>query len=227
MCNVSNLYMDLAYNRDPWESGLDWGGYVDTRKPFELTPFDLFQTATTDKLGRPFNEAELREGKTELSEYGKGHLLGLQGQLWSEVLNDLETMEYMGFPKILGLAERAWSPPPEWAEIADRDLRFQMLDRSWNRFANNLGQRELPRLSYLQGGVNYRVPLPGALIEDGQLKANVGFPGLSIRYTTDGSEPDSRSSQFNDPIAVGTGEVRLKAFTSSGKSSRTVVVMSQ
>src|SRR5207249_3550700 len=30
---VSNLYFDLAWNENPEETGLDWGGYVDLRKP--------------------------------------------------------------------------------------------------------------------------------------------------------------------------------------------------
>src|SRR5205823_2018665 len=33
---VSNLYFDLAWNENPEETGLDWGGYVGLRKPFQF-----------------------------------------------------------------------------------------------------------------------------------------------------------------------------------------------
>ncbi|UCD38890.1 MAG: chitobiase/beta-hexosaminidase C-terminal domain-containing protein, partial [Fidelibacterota bacterium] len=85
------------------------------------------------------------------------------------------------------------------------------------------GQRELPRLEYLYGGVNYRIPLPGAIIENGRLKANVRFPGLTIRYSTDGSEPDLNSMEYSGPMNV-TGQIKLRAFSQSGRSSRTSII---
>src|SRR5207249_2898124 len=42
---VTNLYFDLAWNPNPAETGLDWGGYVDLRKPFDLIPFDEYRNA--------------------------------------------------------------------------------------------------------------------------------------------------------------------------------------
>ncbi|UCD38340.1 MAG: carbohydate-binding domain-containing protein, partial [Fidelibacterota bacterium] len=219
MCNSSSLYFDLAYNRDPGETGLDWSGYVDTRKPFELTPLDIIKTATTDIHGNPLDVATLVREKTRLSDEGKQNFLGIQAQLWSETLRGPEFLEYMAFPKLLGLAERAWAATPGWVMIEDRAARFEALEDDWNVFVNMVGQRELPRLEYLHGGVNYRIPLPGAIIENGQLKANVRFPGLTIRYSTDGSEPDLNSLEYSGPVSV-NGQIRLKAFSQTGRSSR-------
>ena len=98
------------------------------------------------------------------------------------------------------------------------------MDLQWNIFANTLAQKELPRLSYLYGGFNYRIPLPGAIIKDGKLLANIEFPGLELRYTTDGTEPDINSKLYENPITV-SSEVKMKAFDASGKSSRTIVIM--
>ena len=158
--------------------------------------------------------------KAPLSEEGKKNFLGIQGQLWSETLCGPELLEYMMFPKLLGLAERAWAPTPRWATIEDRETRFEALEDDWNVFVNMLGQRELPRLEYLYGGVNYRIPLPGAMMEDGLLKANVRFPGLTIRYSTDGSEPDLNSVEYTGPVNIGD-QVKLKTFSKNGRSSRT------
>ena len=50
---VSNLYFDLAWNPNPAEKGLDWGGFVDVRKPFDFTPFAYYQDEWLDRGGRP------------------------------------------------------------------------------------------------------------------------------------------------------------------------------
>jgi len=38
------------------------------------------------------------------------HVLGCQGQLWTEYMPDLRQIEYMAFPRMCALAEVAWSP---------------------------------------------------------------------------------------------------------------------
>ena len=91
-------------------------------------------------------------------------------------------------------------------------------------FANVLGQRELPRLHELAGEVRYRVPPPGAIIRDGQLEANVAFPGLTIRYTTDGSEPTPTSAGIRPCRITPQPKFRLRAFDAHGHGSRTIEV---
>ncbi len=222
MCNANNLYFDFAYNKDPMEPGFYWSGLVDTRKPFELVPFDITKTATTDIMGNPL-DLQQYEDHVKLTAEGRKNVLGIQGQLWSETVKGPELLEYYLFPKMIGLAERAWSKDPEWARYSKRSARLAGLEQSWNRFANKLAKTELNRLDLLWDGVNYRLPLPGAIIQDGQLKANVAFPGLEIRYTLDGSEPDQNASLYQEPVPA-KKPVKLKAFTKSGKSSRTSLV---
>ncbi|WP_367873824.1 family 20 glycosylhydrolase [Luteolibacter sp. Populi] len=38
------------------------------------------------------------------------HILGVQGQLWTEYMKDFYKVEYMAFPRIAALAEIAWTP---------------------------------------------------------------------------------------------------------------------
>ena len=59
-------------------------------------------------------------------------------------------------------------------------------------YTDGLVVEPVPRLDRLQGGVLYRLPPPGAAMVDGRLEANSAFPGLQIRYTSDGSEPTGR-----------------------------------
>jgi hexosaminidase len=59
------------------------------------------------------------------------------------------------------------------------------------------------------------------MIQDGRIHANVAYPGLAIRYTTDGSEPTAESPLYDAPIPA-AGAVRLKSFDTRGRGSRTV-----
>jgi hexosaminidase len=223
---VTNLYFDLAYAKDPLEPGYYWGGFIDTRKAYELTPFDIRKCASTDLLGNPLDKENLFKQVELLTPAGQSNILGIQGQLWAENTKGAAMMEYLAFPKLLGLAERAWAVRPEWARTADDRQRETELNRAWTRFANALGRRELPRLDYLSKGVRYRVPLPGAVIEEGVLKANVAFPGLEIRYTLDGSQPDIKAHRYIGPVKLGkeVKTINLKTFTRQGRFSRTAVV---
>ena len=88
-------------------------------------------------------------------------------------------------------------------------------------FAAFVGKYALPRLE--REGIHFRVPKPGAIEEEGKLKANVSYPGLEIRYTTDGSEPTSESSLYdpeNPPDY--DAKIKLRAFTPGGRGSSTV-----
>jgi hexosaminidase len=97
------------------------------------------------------------------------------------------------------------------------------MDAAWNRFANIVGQREMPRLDYIFGGFNYRLPPPGAVIKEGMLYANIDFPGLSVHYTMDGSEPGTDSPVYTGPVEV-SGKVTLRSFDTRGRGSRISVV---
>ena len=222
LSNVTHLYFDLAYNRSPEEPGYYWGGFVGTKKPFEFIPMDIYKSANESRMGDKIDQTTLA-GKERLTATGKANVQGLQGQLWTENTSGQAMMEYLSFPKIIGLAERAWAKDPTWASIEDESTRNLAIDKDWNIFANTIGQKELARLDYVNGGVAYRVSVPGAIIENGTLTANVDFPGLAIRYTTDGSEPTATSTLYSAPVAV-TGVVKVKAFATNGRGSRTILV---
>ena len=41
---------------------------------------------------------------------------GMQGHLWTEIVRTSEQMDFMNFPRVLALAERAWHKA-EWEEF--------------------------------------------------------------------------------------------------------------
>lgn len=222
LSNATNLYLDIAIEKDPLEPGYYWPGFVGERAPFEFNPLDIYQNARENSMGVPLASDQFAQSE-RLTPAGKQHIIGIQGQLWAENLRSATRLEYMAFPRMIGLAERAWAQQPEFARLADPATRELALAAAWNEFANALGQRELPRLHELAGMVEYRVAPPGAIVRDGKLLANVAYPGFEIRFTTDGSEPTANSPNFDGPISL-DAPVRLRAFDRHGHASRTVDV---
>jgi hexosaminidase len=225
LCPVTNLYFDLAWNQNPEETGLDWGGYVDVRKGFQFIPFDYYRNLRVDRRGNPL-DSTVFIGKDRLTDYGRTHILGIQGDLWSETLSSPDRLEYMMVPKLLGLAERAWAPDPDWATERDPVKSAALYREAWSRFASVLGKRELPRLDREVPGINYRIPTPGLEPDGGTVRASLELPGFTLRYTTDGSEPTARSPIVRGPIPL-HGTISVAAFSASGRKGHTAHLAAQ
>ncbi|HVH66420.1 MAG TPA: family 20 glycosylhydrolase [Gemmatimonadales bacterium] len=218
---VSNLYFDLAWNQNPEERGLDWGGYVDLRKPFEFIPFDYYRNVRFDRRGNPLDPAVFA-GKERLTEYGRANIVGIQGNLWAETLGGEGRLEYMIVPRLFALAERAWAPAPDWATERDPARTDALYRDAWSRFVNVLGKRELPKLDREVPDLNYRIPTPGLLADGRVVRCSVELPGFTLRYTTDGSEPTTRSPVVSGPIQMqGSRTISVAAFSSTARKGHT------
>lgn len=223
LCNATNLYFDFGYNHHPQEPGHYWGGLVNTRRAFEMVPFDVFRSTLYDRYWEPIDTETAFEGMESLDPSAYKNIVGIQGELWSEFIKGGEMLEYFYMPKILGLVERAWAGQAFWGEIENREQQIAAMGKAWNAFANVVGQREMPRLDYLFGGFNYRLPPPGVMINEGLLHVNIDFPGLTIRYTTDGTEPGTDAPVYTGPVEV-SGPVRVRSFDTRGRGSRISLV---
>ncbi|XRQ14891.1 family 20 glycosylhydrolase [Actinomadura welshii] len=209
LAHATNLYMDLAYNKDPDEPGYYWAAYVDEKSTFTYQPFDVYANAVEDRWGNPITP---NPSWTKLTPEGRKNILGLEAQLWGENGKTPEIREYQAFPKLLGVAERAWNrdtPAPD------------EMDAAWKVFSNTLGQKTFPLLSFYEPvglggeGVNYRVPPPGAKISGGTLSANVRNPGMAVEYSTDGRH----WRRYTGPVDV--GEYALtRTRSADGRTSR-------
>ena len=83
----------------------------------------------------------------------------MQGQLWSETVRTSDQLDYMVFPRMLAVAERAWHEA-DWESEEPGEQRDSLRLQDWEKFANTLGHKELARLDQL--GVAYHLPPPGA-----------------------------------------------------------------
>ncbi len=216
LTSVTHLYFDMAHYKSFDEPGYYWGAFVDIDKPFSFIPYDYFKNTTVDKNGLPINKS-IFIGKQRLTDYGKTNIAGLQGALWGENIHDAQRMEYMIFPSLLGLAERAWAKDPEWATVRDTTQSKELYQQAWSNFLSVVGKRELVRLDNYHGGYDYRLPKPGVILQDGKYVANIQFPGLTIRYTTDGKEPNAKSKIYKEGVAGDGKMIRFRAFNTTGR----------
>ena len=215
---VTHLYFDMAHYKSFDEPGYYWGAFSDIDKPFSFIPFDYFKNSKVDKNGLPINRS-IFIGKQRLTDYGKSNIAGLQCALWGETVKTPEREEYMLLPRLLGFAERAWAQDPEWATSQDTTKSQVLYQQAWSNFLNVLGKRELPRLDYINGGYGYRIPKPGAIWQDGKFLVNEQFPGFTIRYTTNGKDPDAKSPVYNDAVTITNSAIKFRAFNNKGRGS--------
>ena len=103
-------YFDMPYAADPNETGYDWASRgVDSFQVFGFMPGNLAANAALipNILAQPKPIADtvpLQSGRA---------IAGIQAQLWSETVRRDSQVDYMLFPRLLALAERAWRTP-EW-----------------------------------------------------------------------------------------------------------------
>jgi hexosaminidase len=215
---VSNFYLDMAHYKSFEEPGYYWGAFSDIDKFYSFIPYDYFKNSKVDRNGLPINR-NIFIGKQRLTDYGKSNIIGLQCALWGENIKSNERLEYMLLPRMLAFAERAWAKDPGWATEPNTAKSDSLYQIAWVNFLNVIGKRELPRLDYLNGGYDFRVPKPGVVLQDGKYLANVQFPGLIIRYTTNGKAPDAKSPIYKDGVINTSGIIKFKTFDNKGRGS--------
>lgn len=195
LSNVTNFYMDMGYNWHPYEQGLHWGGKVDEFDSWSALPWNIYASARTAYDGSAIDVATNHQGKVALLR--RDNIIGVQAQLWAETIRNFDEVQYMWFPKVFGVAERGWNATPEWSlDLANT----QLYDSARHQYNLKIGTRELPLLKRM--GYNFRLGQPGIMVENGMLHANAIYPGVTIRYTTDGSEPSMTSPVWKAPVRL-------------------------
>lgn len=143
------------------------------------------------------------------------HVIGAQGNLWTEYVPTAAHAEYMLFPRMLAMSEVFWSA---------KELR------NWDSFLARL-PAQLARLDAL--GINYRVPDPEGMVAErkvledrAQVTIRSVVPTSVIRYTTDGSEPTASSPVYTAPIDVHVTStpttVSARVFLTNGRAGSVV-----
>jgi hexosaminidase len=218
LSNVTNFYLDFAYNKHPYEPGHYWGGFLNEVSSFNMLPFRIYLSVRKDLSGNPVDILDVEKQKLALKPAARQQIIGVNGQLWAETIRSYDMMEYLLFPKMFGLIERGWNAQPDWS-LTDREEDYQ---QALLLYRSKIYEREIPRLAKL--GVNFRVMHPGIKIIDGELHVNCFLPQATIHYTTDGSEPTTQSPVWTKPVKCNAKTVKAIACY-KGKESVTTILM--
>jgi len=126
----------------------------------------------------------------ELTKEEAKYVLGAQGNVWTEYMNNSKQVEYMAFPRMIALSEVLWSETKnkDFNNFKNR-LEFyqQRLDARDVNYANHL--YEVLGKSEIKNGVSYLV-----------LKTSSNTK--TIRYTLDGTKPDTNSTIYKNPLLI-------------------------
>ena len=82
---ASLAYLDMKYHKNT-KLGLKWAGVIEVDKAYNWLPDTLVDGILEENI------------------------LGIEAPLWTETVENVEDMDFMLFPRLLGYAEIAWSP---------------------------------------------------------------------------------------------------------------------
>ncbi len=99
MSPASKAYIDMQYDKTT-KLGLHWAGYLEVDSAYSWDPASLIPGVTRENI------------------------IGVEAPLWTETISKMDDIEYMVFPRLLGIAEIGWTP---------------VSLRSWNEYKLRLG----------------------------------------------------------------------------------------
>ena len=147
----------------------------------------------------------------ELTEEQGKHVLGAQGNLWTEWMETFSRVEQMAFPRACALAEAVWTPKE---------------DKRWSDFEGRMGSM-YKRLAAMN--VNFNLPQPTAKLDailfrdSAKVEFNVPpFEGSVVRYSMNGKPPTRSSPIYTTPIVV-TKDATIAAALFVGNISSTPI----
>jgi hexosaminidase len=164
---------------------------------------DHLQSAAADEpSGRPdlrtLADVYAFDATAGMDAAAAAHVLGAQANLWTEHMRTPAMVEHAAFPRLAALAETLWSPAStrDWsgfiARLASQMERYRArgVAAAWSAFEVNIADTA--------NGITLANPA-----------------GLSMRYATDGGEPDSNALPYREPL-MEKGATMLRAATFLG-----------
>ena len=172
-------YLD-QYQEEPETAPTTIGGYNTLKKTYSYNPVP--------------DDAE---------ELIKKHIIGVQGNIWNEYMQNDERRDYQAFPRAIALAETGWT---------------QNSRKNWNSFRNRMIE-DFERMDVINVKAcrNFFDVNINTHVYDGTLKAvlETFYPDAEIRYTTDGSAPTAKSELYTQPF-IWEGNIDLQAAAFKG-----------
>lgn len=174
------LYLDF-YQADPRTQPYAIGGYTPIKKVYSYNPIP----------------------KDSLAPDVAKHILGVQGNTWTEYITTPEHLEYMMFPRALAVAEIGWTPQEK---------------RSWENFKTRVNAHipVLQRMGLNPFTLSYELEFAmevDTMKHEIRVYADAEKYPAEIRYTTDGSTPTASSPLYEGVIVVkDSADIRAAIF---------------
>ena len=100
MSPAKKAYLDMSYDSTS-KFGLHWAAYIEVDSAYQWSPSKIIDGIS------------------------KENILGIEAPLWSETVSNMDEVEYLLFPRLLGYAEIGWSKEE---------------NRNWNEYKIRLGK---------------------------------------------------------------------------------------
>lgn len=118
-------------------------------------------------------------------------ILGGQGNLWTEQIQNFRTVQYMLWPRALAIAESVWSPKER---------------KNWGNFVNRV-EHQFDRMNH--ANIRYSTAMYDPIISaryDAQknliLVLDKEIPNMDIHFSIDESNPDHTYRKYTDPYPL-------------------------
>ena len=187
MCPTSHCYFDY-YQADPEISPEAIGGLTTLKKVYSFNPIP----------------EELNDKEAE-------HVLGAQGNLWTEYVKTNEIAQYRVLPRMTALAEVVWSPE----RVTDYDDFYNRLVHLQDRF-------DVLNWTYAPGSFIISMQADDKKGDDEfRIVLSSEKPGTPIKFTLDGSTPTVTSSQYTRSFTINkTTQVKAALFIKGNQAGK-------
>lgn len=112
----SRAYLDMKYDEKA-TFGQDWGGIINTETAYDWNPDTFLENVPTENI------------------------IGVEAPIWTEYIDNLNKLELMLFPRIVSIAELAWSSV-ETHNYSDFKKRLEYQKTIWDiKYINYYGQK--------------------------------------------------------------------------------------
>lgn len=178
------VYLD-AYQAKPDTQPEAIGGFLPLEKAYAYNP--------------------MPEGLTPEQE---NHLLGVQGNIWTEYVPTPEHLEYMIYPRLLAIAELGWT---------------QEEHKNWTNFKQrvNLFIPKMQKKGYNPYTLSTEPDIHHTMSADGK-SINVYFSTerfpVDVHYTLDGSLPTYTSAKYTDTIKISDSSILTAQLYQNGEA---------
>lgn len=166
-------------------------------------PFYFDAAPDNNSLYEVYHYNPLDEGY-KLNKQDEKKIVGVQANLWSEIIPSEKRADYLILPRMTALAELGWTNKPMY------DSYLQRLNTHY------------PRLDHLN--VHYRLPDLEGMAENNVFVGKTSFfksfssNYFKVHYTTDGGLPLASSPVMSKPVIIDkTFKIKLALFTPAGR----------